>query len=93
MALFQKYDPRAEYVNPTISAMTDMGLIDYMFRLRMPHLHMGEQEDMASERKLEIRHFYLPIMFLSAGFAFAIISALAEKCVGKSMVKDFHGIN
>ncbi len=79
VALFQKYDPRAEYINPTISTLNDMGLMDHMFKSRMPHLGMKEHDDFANQRKLQIQHFYLPLMFLSSGFVLAMASGFAEK--------------
>ncbi len=79
VGLFPKYDPRAEYINPTLFTITDTGIMDRMFRSRMPHVGMREQEDLAEEAKLEMQHFYLPFMFMSAGIALAVISALSEK--------------
>ncbi len=79
-ALFQKYDPRTDYVNPTISAMTDTGLTNYMFKSRNPHLGMKEPQNFAKEKKLEMQHFYLPLMFMTFGFILAMISAVSEKC-------------
>ncbi len=84
-ALFQKYDPRTDYVNPTISAMTDTGLTDYMFKSRNPHLGMKEHESVAKEKKLEMQHFYLPLMFMSGGLVLAMMSAVAEKMHEKGL--------
>ncbi len=84
MALFQKYDPRAEMFDPTISAMKDAGLIEHMHRRRLPHLGMQEQINLAKERKLEVKHFSLPMIFLSTGFVFAVVAVIVEKSMKKT---------
>ncbi len=83
VALFQKYDPRAELLDPAISAMKDTGLIDYMRRIRLPHMGMKEQIGVVKEKELETQHFYLPLMLLLAGFVSALLSCIYEKFIRK----------
>ncbi len=68
-------------MDPTISAMKQAGLVDHMERSRLPYLGMKDENSLVQERKLEIAHFYVPLMFLIGGFIFALASVVAERCM------------
>ncbi len=74
---FQKYDPRAEYFDPVISAITDTGIVDHLFKIRMPYLGMKEPVQV-EEKTLVLEHFYAPLMVLASGYLIANLVMLEE---------------
>ncbi len=65
--------------------MTDTGLIDYMFRMSLPHLGIKEAADKVAEKKLETKHFYLPAMIFGTGLLLAVIALMSERCTKRSL--------
>ncbi len=76
--MFQKYDPRVDYFDSAIATMTEVGLIDRLFKRRTPYLGMKEYVKV-EEEPLIMEHFYVAMMILAAGSLIGALVVLLEK--------------
>ncbi len=76
--MFQKYDPRVDYLNPALNMLKDCGVTNFLYNKRMPAKKGKESGNSIQNRPLVIEHFYLPCAIAAFGLAMASLQLVHE---------------